>query len=252
MLFLFGAAVGAVASAFVTHAFGEGDRQSAKHHKQIAEELRLKYDALKLRNEKYSNVGNKTISDLNRKLALSEVEKDCLHLALSLYHSLIDLMWDIDKEPTLKALFKYESAVKATNIVLSELKQNVIQVPNDYYSRNLMRIRSCEKSITPESEAEMEPFGIKFRLSDLPPTTKPMPAPEPMTQAAPCCKPALLSEPAPLSKLPAAPKLLSEPAPLNKLPLGSTLLSEPSPLPKLPPTPIAKRQRRRLTENCPS
>lgn len=38
-----GAAVGAVAGAFTAHAAGEKDRQAAKHHKQVANELTGKY-----------------------------------------------------------------------------------------------------------------------------------------------------------------------------------------------------------------
>ena len=40
-----GAAVGAVAGAFVTHAIAESDRQAAKHHKAVANELCHKYAA---------------------------------------------------------------------------------------------------------------------------------------------------------------------------------------------------------------
>ena len=51
--FLFGAvglAVGAVAGALTTHAVGEKDRQAAKHHRQIANELTNKYTNLERNN----------------------------------------------------------------------------------------------------------------------------------------------------------------------------------------------------------
>ena len=47
--FVFGAlglAVGAVAGAFTSHAAGEKDRQAAKHHRQVANELVEKYTNL--------------------------------------------------------------------------------------------------------------------------------------------------------------------------------------------------------------
>jgi uncharacterized membrane protein len=52
LLPLVGAAVGAAASAFATHAAGEKDRQAATYHKQIANDLSTKYSALEKRNKK--------------------------------------------------------------------------------------------------------------------------------------------------------------------------------------------------------
>ena len=54
--FVFGAvglAVGAVAGAFTSHAAGEKDRQSAKHHRQVANELVEKYTNLE---KKYQRI----------------------------------------------------------------------------------------------------------------------------------------------------------------------------------------------------
>lgn len=54
LLPLIGAAVGAVASAFVTHAAGEKDRQAGNHHRQVANELTEKYSALEKRYYEFS------------------------------------------------------------------------------------------------------------------------------------------------------------------------------------------------------
>jgi acyl carrier protein len=46
-------------------------------------------------------------------------------------------MWDIDEQPTHKALVEFKKAILATNTVLRELKEELIQVPDCYFSRNL-------------------------------------------------------------------------------------------------------------------
>ncbi|MEH2349540.1 MAG: hypothetical protein V7K55_16410 [Nostoc sp.] len=133
-----GLAVGAVVGAFTTHAVGESDRQAAKHHRTVANELADKYTNLE---QKYYELADKTkkqIPNLTDQHALDEVEKDCLRLAVRLQHSLIDLMWDIDRDPTEAALNKFVNAVEFTNNFLYEINEKLICVPSDYYARNLI------------------------------------------------------------------------------------------------------------------
>jgi len=59
-----GVAVGAVAGAFTTHATGEKDRQAAKHHRKVANELTEKYSALEKRYYELAEESKKQISDL--------------------------------------------------------------------------------------------------------------------------------------------------------------------------------------------
>ena len=139
--FLFGAlglAVGAVVGAFTTHAAGESDRQAAKHHRTVANELVDKYTNLEKRYNELADKSKKQILDLTRQHALDEVEKDCLRLAVRLQQSLICLMWDIDREPTEAALKNFVQAVELTNTVLCKINEELICVPSDYYVRNLI------------------------------------------------------------------------------------------------------------------
>lgn len=131
-----GAAVGAVAGALVTYAIGEKDRQAAKYHKTVANELRNKYAALEKRYNELADESNKKIVDLTRQVALAEVEKDCLRLVVRLQQNLIYLMWEIDKQPTENALKKFVQAVELTNHILIQVNEELISVPSDYYARN--------------------------------------------------------------------------------------------------------------------
>jgi gas vesicle protein len=139
--FVFGAigvAVGAVAGAFTAHAVGEKDRQAAKHHRTVANELVVKYADLEKRYNELADKSKQQILELTRQHTLDEVEKDCLRLAVRLQQNLISLMWDIDREPTEDVLKKFMQAVELTNNVLCELNEELIFVPSDYYARNLM------------------------------------------------------------------------------------------------------------------
>ena len=92
--FLFGAvglAVGAVAGALTTHAVGEKDRQAAKHHRQIANELTNKYTNLEKQYYELADESKKQIDELTYQIALGEIEQDCLRLAVRLQHSLMHL-----------------------------------------------------------------------------------------------------------------------------------------------------------------
>ncbi|BAY85783.1 hypothetical protein NIES267_52840 [Calothrix parasitica NIES-267] len=140
-----GAAVGAVAGTFVTHAIGESDRQAAKHHKAVANELCHKYAALEKRYNELADKSKQQIIDLTFQHALDEVEKDCLRLAVRLQQNLISLMWEIDREPTENALKKFVQAVELTNHVLNQVNEELISVPSDYYARNY--IAACKQRL---------------------------------------------------------------------------------------------------------
>jgi hypothetical protein len=139
LLPLIGAAVSVVAGACITHANGEKDRQSSKHHRRVANELRNKYSDSQARYNELNNDSQKRFNDINRKKALDETEKDLLRLTIRLQQSLYILMWDIDENPTKESLIGFEQAVIATNKVLCELKEEIIQVPAEYFYRNLER-----------------------------------------------------------------------------------------------------------------
>jgi gas vesicle protein len=162
MFFLFpliGADVGAVAGAYVAHASGEKDRQSSKHHREVANKLTVdysnlqkKYDDLentaKKEAKEQSNLYQQRIDDLTRINARNEAEKDLLRLAIRLQQSLHILMFDIDEQPTKESLLKFEQAVLATNTVLFKLKEELFEVPTTYFSRNLERAEEIEGKYT--------------------------------------------------------------------------------------------------------
>jgi gas vesicle protein len=159
MLFLLiGAAVGAVAGAYVTHAAGEKDRQSSKHHREVANKLTVDYPNLKRKYDELSDSNKKMveeqanlkqyIQDLTKINARNEEEKDLLRLTIRLQQSLHNLMLDIDKHPTTEALLTFEQAVLATNTVLFKLKEELFEVPMVYFSRNLERAEEIEGKYT--------------------------------------------------------------------------------------------------------
>jgi len=153
--FVFGAigvAVGAVAGAFTAHAAGEKDRQGAKHHRQVANELTDKYASLEKKYYEFADESKKQINDLTRQNALSEIEKDCLRLAVRLQQNVIYLMWEIDREPTADALNRFQAAVEQTNQVLEQLKEELIIVPDDYYARLLKAITATKTINTIKSK----------------------------------------------------------------------------------------------------
>lgn len=148
MLFLLplvGVAVGAAVGALVTHAGGEEDRQSAEHHRKVANDLTNKFSNLEKRYNEYADKSSDQIDELTKQHALNEAEKDLLRLAIRLQQSLYMLMCDIDSKPTHGTLMDLEQAVEATNRVLSELGEEAIQIPNKYFSRNLTRVKRREK-----------------------------------------------------------------------------------------------------------
>ena len=64
-----GFAVGAVAGAFTSHAVGEKDRQAAKHHRKVANELVEKYTNLQKQYYELADESQKQIHDLTRQIA---------------------------------------------------------------------------------------------------------------------------------------------------------------------------------------
>ncbi|MDP5017986.1 MAG: hypothetical protein NWQ43_11890 [Dolichospermum sp.] len=141
--FVFGAvgvAVGGFIGVLTTHTTGEKDRQATKYHRQVANELVEKYANIKKQYSELADESQKQIDDLTRQIALSEIEKDCLRLAVRLQQSLISLMWEIDKEPTAEILNQFKVAVEQTNYVLYQLNEELIIVPSDYYQRSISSV----------------------------------------------------------------------------------------------------------------
>ena len=172
--FIFGAlglAVGAVVGAFTTHAVGESDRQAAKHHRTVANELADKYRNLEQKYYELADESKKQILGLTFQHALDEVEKDCLRLAVRLQHNLISLMWDIDRDPTEAALKEFVNAVEVTNNVLCKINEELICVPSDYYARNL--IAAVQRRII-----SMKPKNINNEGNSMKPSSKNMPEQE--------------------------------------------------------------------------
>ena len=141
-----GVAIGAVGGAFAAHAAGEKDRQESKSHRKVANELCDKYSKLQ---KQYYDLADKSKSENKRlleKLAISEVEKDTLHLLVDLQQAIIGLMLSIDESPSYEALAQINIAVKATNQVLLNLDKNPIEINSDYFDRNFKRVISIEGS----------------------------------------------------------------------------------------------------------
>ncbi len=161
-----GVAVGAVAGAFTAHAAGEKDRQAAKHHRQVANELTDKYTSLENKYYEFADESKKQINDLTHQHVLDEVEKDCLRLAIRLQQSLISLMWEIDREPTTDALNRFQAAVEQTNQVLEQLKEELIIVPDDYYPR-LLKAIAATKTTNKVKQNEISSKTITILSVDL-------------------------------------------------------------------------------------
>lgn len=160
LLPLVGVAVGAAVGALVTHASSENDKQAAEHHRLVANDLTNKFSNLEKRYNEYVDKTKSQIDDLTRQHVLDEVEKDFLRIAIRLQQSLYMLMWDLDDKPTYDALIDFEKAVVATNEILSELNEEPIQIPNKYFSRNLIRVKrryQAEiKKLTESNQKKME------------------------------------------------------------------------------------------------
>ncbi len=134
-----GVAIGAVGGASAAHALREKDKQEAKHYRKAVDEINDKYSKLQKR---YYDLGDKSkaeIKDLNIKLAISEVEKDTLHLLVELQQEIIRLIVEIDNEPSFIAIENLKKAILFTNLVLTKFGKPLIVLPDDYILRNLNR-----------------------------------------------------------------------------------------------------------------
>ncbi len=139
-----GVAVGAAVGAFTTHAAGEKDREKAKYHRKIANELSEKDTVLKKKYDELEDKSKQQINEFKRQKALDEVEKDRLRLALRLQQNLLLLMQAIDSEPSTEALNNFREAVDVTNNVLYQLNEELIVISVDYWNRNLIRAQERE------------------------------------------------------------------------------------------------------------
>jgi tetratricopeptide (TPR) repeat protein len=135
-------AAGAVAGVFVTQAANEKDKQAAKKYEKVNAELINKRNEVEKSYYELSDRTKQQVNELNLKLAESEMEKDALYLAIRLQNNLISLMEGIEKNPSLEILVEFKKAIALTNHVLKELKENLVPVSQDYFSRNLIRIDS--------------------------------------------------------------------------------------------------------------
>ena len=143
MLPLIMAAIGAasaVAGAVTTHAANEKNRQAVKRYEKVNAELINSRDRLQKQYYELSDRSKQQINNLNLKLAESEMEKDLVYLALSLYHELMALREDIDINPSFEVLVEFHKAIILTNYVLKQLGRHLVPVSQDYFSRTLHRI----------------------------------------------------------------------------------------------------------------
>jgi hypothetical protein len=133
-------AAGAVIGALTTKATHEKDKQAVKRYEKVNAELIDSRDKLEQRYYELSDRSKKQITEVNLKLAESEMEKDALHLAVRLQNELIFLMEAIDINPTLDILLEFKKAVVLTNNVLQKLDEKLVPVNQDYFNRSLNRI----------------------------------------------------------------------------------------------------------------
>lgn len=133
-------AAGAVIGVLTTQAAKEQDKQAVERYKKVNAELINSRDKLQQRYYELSDRSKKQINDLNLKLAESEMEKDLVYLALSLYHELMALREEIDLNPSFEVLVEFHKAIALTNYVLKQLDKRLVPVNQDYFSRTLTRI----------------------------------------------------------------------------------------------------------------
>ncbi|MBW4521170.1 MAG: hypothetical protein KME16_15910 [Scytolyngbya sp. HA4215-MV1] len=149
-------AVGFAAGALTNHATGEKDRQIAQQLEKVNTQLINSRDALEQRYYELADISKDQVSDLQRKLAESELEKDALYLVVRLQNSLLLLTQAIDRDPAFEVLFQFREAVSQTNLVLRHLGEELIPIPKDYFSRNLTRAKlkatRIGETLTPEQK----------------------------------------------------------------------------------------------------
>lgn len=143
------AAVAAVAGACVAHAAGAKDREAAKYHRTIANELTVDYHKLEKRYQELEQASQREIEELTRINARSEMEKDALRLALRLQSHIIRLMQDIQLVPTTQALRELQQAANCINPVLLQLREEPIRFSYAYYFKVYQQALMLERSSEP-------------------------------------------------------------------------------------------------------
>ena len=134
-----GTAVGAVVGISTAKASSEKYKQEAKHYCKVANELTEKYSKLQKR---YYELGDKSkaqIKELTIQLAISEVEKDALHLVVELQNEIIQLILEIEQYPCFSDIENLQKAILFTNLALAKFDKQAIELTDDYVSRNLNR-----------------------------------------------------------------------------------------------------------------
>ena len=134
-----GAAVGAVAGISTAKAASEKYKQEAKHYRKTTDELSEKYSKLQ---KQYYELGDKSKAEnkyLTEKLAISEVEKDALHLVVELQNEIIQLIIAIDEYPSFSDIENLQKAILFTNLALAKFDKQLVVLPDNYISRNLNR-----------------------------------------------------------------------------------------------------------------
>jgi tetratricopeptide (TPR) repeat protein len=134
-----GTAVGAVVGISTAKASSEKYKQEAKHHRKVANELTEKYSKLQKRYYELADESKAQIKEFQKQLAISEVEKDALHLVVELQNEIIQLIIEIDQYPCFADIENLQKAISFTNLALAKFDKQLITLPNDYISRNLNR-----------------------------------------------------------------------------------------------------------------
>ena len=142
-----GVAIGAMVGACTAHAAGAKDREAAKYHRTIANELTNNYHQLEKCYQELEKKSLEKIEELTLINARSEMEKDALRLALRLQANLIRLMHDIQLSPTLEALQQLRQAVNYTNQVLLHLREEPIRFSYAYYFKVYAQALHLEQSM---------------------------------------------------------------------------------------------------------
>ncbi|MGQ9866718.1 MAG: hypothetical protein ACUVSQ_10645, partial [Pseudanabaenaceae cyanobacterium] len=128
---LIGAAVGATVAASVAQSVGTEDREKARYHRQVANDLTDKYTNLQQKYNEYTEKSQSEIDALTKQLAQSEAEKDLLYLIVRQQQVLQKLIFDIDENPTLLALEELKKAIHLTNACILELRKE-FQVQEEF------------------------------------------------------------------------------------------------------------------------
>lgn len=134
-----GSAVGAVVGISTAKASSEKYKQEAKHYRKVANELTEKYSKLQKRYYELGDKSKEQIKEIIEKLAISEVEKDALHLVVELQNEIIQFIIEIDQYPCFAGIENLQKAISFTNLALAKFDKQLITLPDDYISRNLNR-----------------------------------------------------------------------------------------------------------------